>query len=523
MIPLLRRRAGIKAAAVACVTFAVLLLPWSARNAIEFDRPVLIATEGGETLAGANCTPSYYGERIGSWSSLCVSFDGRGNEAKELNDVGREGIDFALDNTGQIPRVAAYRVARTWSLYGVFDSAEGREPWVTRLGVYMLVLLVPLAVVGLITLRRRSVPVWILCTPLITVTLTSLLAYGNPRFRHSAEIPIVVLAAVAIDRLAPRRPPAPRRPTPPADRASRHRAPGRLVSSRAMARPPMPSSPATPAEAGIWRTGRGTVLAWIAARPVGAAALFYALLSLALFAEALVPGNTLSGADFLYSAAPWAADRPAAVAFLGSNFEVIDAVVQFDPWLQYTRERLPDVPLWNDQVAVGRPYLANAQSAFLSPFRVPGYVLPLWWSLGFMAALKVFAASFGTFLLGRQLGMRFGGALLAGLAFGFSLFFVAWIAWPQSSVFALLPWLLLLTERVLTAPGPLLGGRVGRGRGAAVLRRAIRSRTSTSWPPRWSGSASAPRCCAETAACRASAARPWGSSRPWRAGRRWRR
>ena len=139
----------------------------------------------------------------------------------------------------------------------------------------------------------------------------------------------------------------------------------------------------------------------------------------------------------------------------GSNYELVDSAVQFQPWLQYTRDRLLDPPLWNTSVGAGRPFLANAQSAVLSPFSLPAYVLPFWWSLGLMAALKVFAAAFGTYLLGRALGMRFGGALLAGVVYAFCLYFVVWISWPQTNVWALLPWLLLLTDRVIRSPTAL--------------------------------------------------------------------
>jgi hypothetical protein len=181
----------------------------------------------------------------------------------------------------------------------------------------------------------------------------------------------------------------------------------------------------------------------------------YGLLAIGLYAAALVPGHTLSGADYLWSAAPWAVDRPADVRVFGANYELVDVAVQFEPWLQYTRERLPEVPLWNPHVAAGRPYLANMQSALLSPFSLPAYALPFWWSLGLIAVLKVFVASFGTYLLARALGIRFGGALLSGLAYGFCLYFLAWIAWPLASVWAFLPWVLLLTDRVIRTPAAL--------------------------------------------------------------------
>ena len=190
-------------------------------------------------------------------------------------------------------------------------------------------------------------------------------------------------------------------------------------------------------------------------RPTAAAALLYALLAVALYAPALLPGRTLSASDFLWTAAPWAAERPAGVRPFGSNYELIDSAVQFQPWLEHSRERMPSPPLWNPNVGLGRPFLANAQSAWLSPFSLPAYFLPFWWSLGVIAVLKVFTAAFGTFLLARALAMGYAGSLLAGLVYGFSLYFVVWIAWPQSGVWALLPWLLLLAELALRRPGPL--------------------------------------------------------------------
>jgi hypothetical protein len=196
-------------------------------------------------------------------------------------------------------------------------------------------------------------------------------------------------------------------------------------------------------------------LTWLRHHPPAAAALVYAVLAIALYAPGLLPGHTVSASDYLWSSAPWDAERPPDIPFLGSNLELVDASTQSQQWLEYTRDRLPHVPLWNPYVSIGRPHFANGQSAVLSPFSLPTYVLPFWWSLGVMCVLKVFAAAFGTYLLGRALGMRFAGALLAGVVFAFSLFFLVWVSWPLPNVWALLPWLILLTEIVIRRPGPL--------------------------------------------------------------------
>ena len=190
-------------------------------------------------------------------------------------------------------------------------------------------------------------------------------------------------------------------------------------------------------------------------RPVATAAAVYLLLSLVLFAPGLAPGRTLSASDLLWSATPWAASRPADVPPLGSNFEQADAVTQFQPPLQAVKAALPDIPLWDPGMLSGRPLVADPQSQIFSPFSVPAYVLPFWKSLAVTAVLKIFVAAFGAFLLGRALRMRFAGALLTGLVFGFSLWAVSWVSWTLGSVWVLLPWVCLLSELCVRRPGPL--------------------------------------------------------------------
>jgi hypothetical protein len=203
---------------------------------------------------------------------------------------------------------------------------------------------------------------------------------------------------------------------------------------------------------------------WWAARPTLAAAAIYAVLSLLMVAPGLVPGHTLSSSDSLWSNVPWFADRPADVPGLGSNFELADSVQVFQPFLRYTRGQLPDLPLWNPFVAGGRPYLANAQSAIFSPFSWPSFVLPFWSSLAVVAALKLFLGALGGFALGRILGMRFGGALVAGLVFAFGQFFVVWLSWPLTNIFPLVPWMLVLCEllarRAAVLPAAGLAGLI---------------------------------------------------------------
>lgn len=191
------------------------------------------------------------------------------------------------------------------------------------------------------------------------------------------------------------------------------------------------------------------------ARPTALAALLYGLLALAFVSPALVPGKTLAGSDYLWDATPWKSEKPSHIRTSGSNYEMADASTQFLPFMRYTRERLPDAPLWNPHQMLGRPFIGNAQSAVFSPFSTPAYVVPFWRSLALIAALKLLVAAFGTFLLGRALGMRWAAAFAAGCVFAFGIYMVIWLPAPLSSVFVWIPWLLLAVEGVVRRPGAL--------------------------------------------------------------------
>jgi membrane protein YfhO len=186
-------------------------------------------------------------------------------------------------------------------------------------------------------------------------------------------------------------------------------------------------------------------------RPFLAAALVYAALALVFVSPGLVPGRVMSHSDSLYFQPPWNSNIPRGLE-RPANPEVGDAPSQMYPFVKYSKERLPDIPLWNPYISAGRPFLGNMQSQVFSPFSVPAYVMPFYKSLAVTAALKLFIAAFGTFLLARGLRMRFGGALLAGVVYAYSLWVVTWLVYPHASVWVLIPLLMWLADRLLRRP-----------------------------------------------------------------------
>ena len=76
---------------------------------------------------------------------------------------------------------------------------------VTRLAMISYWLLLVPAVIGVVALRRRRVPLYPLLAFVLTVVVTVAPSIGDPRYRAAAEVPLVLLAAAGIDSLISRK------------------------------------------------------------------------------------------------------------------------------------------------------------------------------------------------------------------------------------------------------------------------------------------------------------------------------
>jgi hypothetical protein len=180
------------------------------------------------------------------------------------------------------------------------------------------------------------------------------------------------------------------------------------------------------------------------------AALLFGVGVAALLWPVLVGARVLLPSSVLYFIPPWTTQKPPDV---NSYFNPVlsDLPTAYYPWWNYARESLRSwsVPQWNPYALGGTPFYANAQTAFFSPFSLPLWVLPFKYAFGVAAAMRLWVASFGTYLLCRELRLSFWPSVLGGLAFGFSAFSILWLSYPVLSVLAFLPWALWLGTRVL--------------------------------------------------------------------------
>ena len=193
------KRAG--AVVLACL---VVVAPWTIRNATTFDKPVLLSTNDGGLVAGANCASTYRGHDIGSWDIRCVPTKPAKDESAASQNARTQGFDYARDHASRIPLVLAARLGRTFELVQPVrqaQQAEGRATGLEVAGAVSFWVLVPLGVYGLVLLRRRGTRIGPLLAPFVLAVAATIVGYGVPRFRHPADVALAVLAGVALDGL----------------------------------------------------------------------------------------------------------------------------------------------------------------------------------------------------------------------------------------------------------------------------------------------------------------------------------
>jgi hypothetical protein len=117
----------------------------------------------------------------------------------------KDALHYIRTHLSRLPVVVAARLGRVTGLWNVSQQADldhfpaGRErelAWAAWYAYYALALL---SIAGGIILRRRRMPVFPLLAFPALVLLTTVITFGQVRYRATAEVSLVILAAVAID------------------------------------------------------------------------------------------------------------------------------------------------------------------------------------------------------------------------------------------------------------------------------------------------------------------------------------
>lgn len=206
------REARIRLLVTATAALLLVIGPWVLFNLSRFEEPTLLSTSTGTFLHLGNCDETYYDPNQIGFPHPCDVATGQPDleilDESERDAVLRErAIDYIGDNLGRAPLVAVVRAGRTFGLWQPGRQVEtdwrfenrGRASSAAGMLAYYAAL--PFAVAGGVVLWRRRVAL----SPLVGMVALSVVAvmgvHALTRIRVSADIAIVVLAAVAIEVL----------------------------------------------------------------------------------------------------------------------------------------------------------------------------------------------------------------------------------------------------------------------------------------------------------------------------------
>jgi 4-amino-4-deoxy-L-arabinose transferase-like glycosyltransferase len=190
---------------------ALIVVPWTIRNAVEFDAFVPVSTQDGYTLAGTYNATSYARDAI--WIPANLDRDianllsrNRGLDEAAMNvKLRAKSRTFAFDHPSYVAEVVGHNLLRLFNLGGATFEREvargdyGLGPHWGMLLTWSLIPVLVLAALGFATPGARAAPRWLWVLPLLLLTTVFVLSSN----RHRAAIdPFLLLAAgLALERL----------------------------------------------------------------------------------------------------------------------------------------------------------------------------------------------------------------------------------------------------------------------------------------------------------------------------------
>ncbi len=199
------RRRGAVCAALVLAGAAVIVAPWTIRNALVLDRAVPVSTGGGKALFIGTYLPGE-GQQVPTKEKLIELYGPAPTETlldrvagrypeldrdRALARIGRENLErYATEQPGAYARMLLEKAGLVW--YRGSSPAAAPVGWVW---MHRLVLLLALAGLAILALRRRF-EVVLLGLPLVGVTVLGALLLAVPR-RNVPLMPLVFALAGA--------------------------------------------------------------------------------------------------------------------------------------------------------------------------------------------------------------------------------------------------------------------------------------------------------------------------------------
>jgi 4-amino-4-deoxy-L-arabinose transferase-like glycosyltransferase len=208
----------LRPALVVLVCAAVTTAPWLLRNAMVFGRLAPLSTETGETLVGTY-NPTARSDRVdpGAWRTLrhiaryrSVRPELAAHPETTADAVlRRDALSYAAAHPAYVLSVTWHNLLRLAELDGVRRTRFGAwtigltgGPAIASAFMFYLVALLALAGALLRPAPRAPRALWLL--PILQLVSTVVVIGETPRFRVPLEPFILVIAAVAVERLSAR-------------------------------------------------------------------------------------------------------------------------------------------------------------------------------------------------------------------------------------------------------------------------------------------------------------------------------
>lgn len=204
----LRARLGRAAALVAIA--AVVVAPWTIRNALELDGFAPVTTEAGSALAGTyNDATRTDPDWPGAWQppGPLRELRGtlapvRGDEPAEQRALMRRSLRYMADHPVYVAEVGG---RNAWRLSGLAGDGwwhfSGRTlslpGWTADVSGVAFLLFLAVAIAGAFTAAARAAPRWLWLMPVLML-LSVVFIVGETRFRAPVDPFVVLLAALAL-------------------------------------------------------------------------------------------------------------------------------------------------------------------------------------------------------------------------------------------------------------------------------------------------------------------------------------
>jgi 4-amino-4-deoxy-L-arabinose transferase-like glycosyltransferase len=203
-----------RAAALVAVA-ALVVAPWTIRNAVELHGFAPVSTEAGSALAGTyNDTVRTDPNWAGAWRppghlpefrTLLASVGG--DEPAEQRELMQESLRYMADHPGYVAKVVGLDLARLSGLAGPdwwhFAGRPLSLPrWTADVSGAAFLVFLALALAGAFTRAARAAPRWVWAIPVLV--LASVVVFvGETRLRAPIDPFVVLLAALALTRFLP--------------------------------------------------------------------------------------------------------------------------------------------------------------------------------------------------------------------------------------------------------------------------------------------------------------------------------